>query len=74
MTVLGQDRFRMKLDTFDGKLAMAHAHDLAVFAARGHIQAGSHGPSHAAGGHGPSQTSGGGKHIASGSGGSHGSN
>src|SRR5947207_4665390 len=42
MTVLGQDRFRMKLHALDRKLAMAHAHDLAVFAGRGDLQAGRH--------------------------------
>ena len=32
----GEDRFRMELHTLDGKLAMAHAHDLAVVGGRGH--------------------------------------
>src|SRR5450755_4741944 len=37
--MLGQYRFRMKLNALDRKLAMAHAHDLAVVAFRRDLQA-----------------------------------
>src|SRR5438034_7467586 len=40
VTLLRQDRLGMELDTLDRELAMAHAHDLAVIALRGDIEAG----------------------------------
>src|SRR6266853_4389699 len=39
VTMLGQYRFRMKLNALDRKLAMTHAHDLAVVAFRRDLQA-----------------------------------
>ncbi len=39
VAVLGQDRFRMELHALDGELAMAHAHDLAVLALGGDLEA-----------------------------------
>ena len=36
----GEDRFRMELDTFDGKAAMTQAHDGAVGSARGDFEIG----------------------------------
>src|SRR6202171_701889 len=39
VTVLGQYRFRVKLNALDRKLTMAHAHDLAVVALRRDLQA-----------------------------------
>ncbi len=41
--MLGQYRFRMKLNALDRKLAMTHAHDLAVVAFRSDLQALWHG-------------------------------
>src|SRR6185437_8796020 len=42
MTMFGQYGLRMKLDALDRKLAMAHAHDLAVLAGGGHLEARRH--------------------------------
>src|SRR5262252_367325 len=39
VALLGQDRFRVELHAFDEVLAVAHPHDLAVFALGGHLQA-----------------------------------